>query len=762
MKRFILFIVILSYVSGYGQVGINTDNSDPDGSSMLDVKSTSKGVLVPRMTSIERDAISNPATGLLIFCTDNKLFYSNKGSPSSPNWVMINTQWINNGQIIYYNGGNVGIGEITPTHKLTIHTTNPDGAVLRLIGPTSIYGYGARLDFGDNGRVSLREDEDDKLLISTTGGTRIVGGNVGIGTSTPNASAMLDIKSTTEGILIPRLIQTQRNTISSPATGLMVYQTDNSPGFYYYDGSGWFKVGSSGSSLTNSKILIGDASNKAVEENVTGDATLSNSGVLTIIPGAVNSSKILNYSIYGVDINGNAGIAATKIYAGNVDNTEFDYLDGLTGNIQNQIDDESTLRQNTDNDLQTELNTTQTGAGLNSDGTYTPPGGVNYINTATSLYDADYKLALQVSTNASDIATNASDIATNTIAIVANNAKFGSAGTVEASKAVVVDASRDISNFNDIQADGTITSGSSIVIDGTGTTMGTITESHGKISFGDETLVTTGSIGIGTTTPSASAAFEINSSSLGFLPSRVADTTAISTPAEGLQVYDLSSHCMRYYNGTKWSACMGISVWSCGDLITINHVVGTVAPVFKTVTYSTVTNIPGETSKCWITSNLGADHQGAAVNDGTEASAGWYWQFNRKQGYKHDGTTRTPNTTWISSISEDLDWQAANDPCTLELGSGWRIPTYTEWYNVDASGGWTNWNGPWNSGLKMHAAGFIYYSDGSLNNRGSNGYYWGGTQSSTINGWVMLFLSSICSVNNGNKAYGNTLRCLRD
>ncbi len=132
---------------------------------------------------------------------------------------------------------------------------------------------------------------------------------------------------------------------------------------------------------------------------------------------------------------------------------------------------------------------------------------------------------------------------------------------------------------------------------------------------------------------------------------------------------------------------------------------GAVAPVAKSVTYGTVTNIPGEPSKCWITSNLGASQQATAVNDATEASAGWYWQFNRKQGYKHDGTTRTPNTTWIGSISETSDWVTANDPCTIELGSGWRIPTSTEWTNVDASGGWTDRNGPWTSGLKLHPAG---------------------------------------------------------
>jgi len=53
MKSFILFIVALSYISGYGQVGINTDNSDPDGSSMLDVKSTNRGLLPPPVLLIQ-------------------------------------------------------------------------------------------------------------------------------------------------------------------------------------------------------------------------------------------------------------------------------------------------------------------------------------------------------------------------------------------------------------------------------------------------------------------------------------------------------------------------------------------------------------------------------------------------------------------------------------------------------------------------------------------------------------------------------------
>jgi hypothetical protein len=203
--------------------------------------------------------------------------------------------------------------------------------------------------------------------------------------------------------------------------------------------------------------------------------------------------------------------------------------------------------------------------------------------------------------------------------------------------------------------------------------------------------------------------------------------------------------------------------WSCGDSITIHHVVsGGVAPVDKTVTYGTVTNVPGETSKCWITSNLGADHQATVVNDATEPSAGWYWQFNRMQGYKHDGTTRTPNTYWTTYIGENSDWLASNDPCVILLGIGWRLPTSTEWTNVDASGGWTDWSGPWNSALKMHVAGFLDGSSGSLYLRGSYGWYWSSSQYNSAGGQDMVLYSGACQIGWDLKSNGFTIRCLRD
>jgi hypothetical protein len=67
-------------------------------------------------------------------------------------------------------------------------------------------------------------------------------GAAGIGTTTPNASSLLDVTSTTKGVLVPRMTQTQRNAIVSPATGLLIFQTDKTPGFYYYSGTAWVAV----------------------------------------------------------------------------------------------------------------------------------------------------------------------------------------------------------------------------------------------------------------------------------------------------------------------------------------------------------------------------------------------------------------------------------------------------------------------------------------------------------------------------------------
>jgi hypothetical protein len=83
--------------------------------------------------------------------------------------------------------------------------------------------------------------------------------NVGIGTATPNSSAAIDIVDSAKGILIPRMTMLQRNAINNPAEGLMVYQTNGTKGFWYYDGAEWKNVTATSTSNTfgsNHQTLI--------------------------------------------------------------------------------------------------------------------------------------------------------------------------------------------------------------------------------------------------------------------------------------------------------------------------------------------------------------------------------------------------------------------------------------------------------------------------------------------------------------------------
>ncbi len=149
-------------------------------------------------------------------------------------------------------------------------------------------------------------------------------GGVGVGTTTPDASSALDVTSTTKGFLMPRMTTVQRTTITTPATGLQVYDTDTKSQ-WFYNGTVWVQGASKAdgskwtNDATNTRVALTNLSDGATarqagtEYNIYDDGTVNiGSGIgnrlnsklqvfrnITSLPvsvGYVNTSSILKMS----------------------------------------------------------------------------------------------------------------------------------------------------------------------------------------------------------------------------------------------------------------------------------------------------------------------------------------------------------------------------------------------------------------------------------------------------------------------------------
>ena len=167
-------------------------------------------------------------------------------------------------------------------------------------------------------------------------------GAAGIGTTLPNGSSLLEVNSTTKGVLFPRMTLSQRNAIVSPATGLLIYQTDNTPGYYYYYGSGWSREVTSAANRALNNLSSPTAVNQSLVPLTTGAVNLGssslgwknlyltnalylNGNIILRAPGVRNfftGTNAGNTSVSGSDNTGAGPNALNHLTSGS-DNTAF-------------------------------------------------------------------------------------------------------------------------------------------------------------------------------------------------------------------------------------------------------------------------------------------------------------------------------------------------------------------------------------------------------------------------------------------------------
>jgi hypothetical protein len=277
-------------VTPSGDIGINSTTFDATNPEQLKITGTTINAL---------DATGN-INDMFKFTIQN----TNSGANASSDVVATN---------------NTGT-ETTNYINLGINSSGYNTAAYNITGPDDgyLYNIGNNLVIGTGLSSSV-----SKSIIFFTGGTttsnermRITGrGEIGIGTSNPDASAKVDISSTTEGLLIPRMTLALRNAIGGPATGLLIFQTDGTPGFYYYTGAAWTQITSSantyaaGTGLTLSGNTFSINTPVSLTSGGTGNTSF-NSGEILI--GMGTSNLTTNNNLYWDNTNSRLGIGTTS------------------------------------------------------------------------------------------------------------------------------------------------------------------------------------------------------------------------------------------------------------------------------------------------------------------------------------------------------------------------------------------------------------------------------------------------------------------
>ena len=183
MKKLLIALLIIVTINTVAQVGFNSDGSTPDNSAMLDINSTEKGILIPRMTEAERNAIVSPAQGLMVFQTDNTAgFYFYKGSA----WTRITALSTDPGWKLNGNSGTTSgthfIGT-TDNQALDIKTNNTLKIRITAKGQIEIFHTGKSVFVGEGAGANDNLSDNKNVFTGYYSGYSNISGreNISVG-----------------------------------------------------------------------------------------------------------------------------------------------------------------------------------------------------------------------------------------------------------------------------------------------------------------------------------------------------------------------------------------------------------------------------------------------------------------------------------------------------------------------------------------------------------------------------------------------------
>ena len=226
----------------------------------------------------------------------------------------------------------------------------------------------------------------------------------------------------------------------------------------------------------------------------------------------------------------------------------------------------------------------------------------------------------------------------------------------------------------------------------------------------------------------------------------------IINPSAGMVVYDTTTKQLAVFNGTVWS--------------------------FWKPAVSVVPTVTSPTGKIWMDRDLGATQ--VATSSADPLAYGDFYQWGRlKDGHqiKTSPTTATlssgdvpGNGNFITTTTGNIDWRSTsnnslwqgvsgiNNPCP----NGFRLPTNIEFNNEIALFNTTNAAGAFTSVLKFPTAGYRVYNNASVVSVGASGVYWTSDIAGTGASYFFINSGTAGIFTNGFRAYGFSVRCIKD